>query len=272
MAHIDWLTIVGRRESGDSQWTVAATYIEAAQWYEDESALFKEAVGSAHEWQIVKPRAPYSYAKRSEDASRTLYVHPLANHFTLEITGSHCQKIAASIPELLNAFWPYVSRLDIAVDMETTVTPKQFYEACYAPQIKTHSILESATGQTVYTGSRSSERFARIYRYNHPHPRAHLLRAEFQLKGEYAIAAAQAIADGTSVDSLAAGLGQHFGFKHPCWNDRDIAPTKLKVPSHAQSGNTVFWLTSTVAPLLKRLEREGKLDVKAWMETYVMDE
>lgn len=271
MAHIDWLTIVGRRAVDATQWTVAATYIEAVDWLRDESALFKAAVGNPHEWEIVRPRAPYSYAKRSADASRTLYVHPLSNHFTLEISGTHCQKMAMDMPEFLNAFWPSLSRLDIAVDMETGITPKEFDAAIHAPAIKTRSVMESSTGQTVYVGSRTSERFARIYRYFAPHPRSHLLRAEFQLKGDYAKAAGQAIADGTSIDSLAAGLGDNFGFKHPCWNERSTAPTKLSVPSHAQSGQTVFWLTNTVAPLLKRLEREGRLDVKAWLETYVID-
>lgn len=269
MAHIDWMTIVGRREVDQTDWSTSAAYRTAEEWLVDRSPTFMEAVGVPHEWEVVKPRAPYSYARRSHDCTRTLYVHPLASHFTLEISGQHCGRIQREIPSLCRDYLGAFSRMDLAVDMETTVTPLEFDSQTTPDRIKTRSRMESTSGQTVYSGSRSSERFARVYRYFPPHPRAHLLRAEFQLKGRYANALAEAIADGEALSGLAAAQGQHFGFQHPCWQPGEpVRP--LKVQSHAQSGNTVSWLTSTVAPLMRRLQREGKLDLQMWFEEFVM--
>jgi len=271
MAHIDWLTIVGRRPEEPHDWTTNSAYLTASQWLLERSDTFREAFESPMDYGIVKPRAPYSYARRSFDCTRTLYVHPLSAHFTFEASGTHCGKIAPYMPGILRDFAPYLSRLDIAVDMECAVTPLEFDAACNPARINTRSRMQSSTGETVYIGSRSSERFARVYRYKAPHPRAHLLRAEFQLKGDYAKQAGQAVAEGVAINGLAAELGQVFGFEHPVWKV-DAEPHKLKVASHAQSGNTVHWLTTNIAPLMRRLQREGKLDIEAWFNEYVLSD
>lgn len=270
MAHVDWLTIVGWRGVEQTDWTVNSAYVTAAQTLMDRSSTFIEAVGNPDRWPIVKPRAPYSFARRSEDNTRTLYVHPLSAHFTLELSGQWCKANAQHLPILLKDFAEWVKRIDLAVDMETSVTPLEFDEKVSTERIKTRSRMQSSTGQTVYIGSRSSERFCRVYRYFPPHPRAHLLRAEFQLKGEYANAYAEEIAAGVTLNSLAAGLGENFGFTHECWNPAET-PKVVSVPSHPQSGATVAYLTKTIAPLLRRLEREHKLDVRKWFDTYVIN-
>jgi len=159
--------------------------------------------------------------------------------------------------------------MDIAVDMSCNVTPRQFAADVKDTPVKTRSEFVSSTGETVYLGSRTSERYARVYRYNEPHPRAKLLRAEFQLKGVYANEAALKLTEGEALNGIAAALGEHFGFTHDVWK-ADDEPVPLKVRSHAQTGNTVFWLTNTVAPLLKRLNETGKLDAAAWFDEYVM--
>ena len=270
-AHIDWMTIVGRNEPDKAELGVAAVYSRASAWLDAESDVFEPAMGSPLDWEIVRPRAPYAYARRSQDATRTLYVHPLAPHFALEVSGTHCSRIPAQIPALMRDFQPHFSRIDLAVDMECEVKPSEFCADLGETIVKTRADMVSSTGETVYLGARSSERFVRVYRYFPPHPRAHLLRAEFELKGDYARALAAEVAQGVTLGSLAAGQGDHFGFQHPVWSDKDM-PVTLKVTSHAQTGNTVAWLTSTIAPLHRRLEREGKLDVAAWMNSYVLSE
>ena len=272
MAHIDWITIVGRRDV-ENDWTIRHAYQSACEWLEDNHPAFVEAFGSplSSDYEIVKPRAPYSYARRSTDCTRTLYVHPLSAHFTFEASGQHCQRIAPLIPPLLAQFYGSFSRLDVAVDMECATTPADFAARAVTPRITTRSVMVSPSGETVYIGSRSSERFTRVYRYKEPHPRARLLRAEFQLKGDYANELALQIGAGVTLGSLAAGLGEVFGFRHPSWKT-DGEAVGVRVPSHAQSGNTIAWLTSTIAPLLQRLEREKKLDVRKWFEEYVTNQ
>jgi len=270
VAHIDWVTLVGRRSFDENDASVFAAYRTAVEDAMDRQPTFTSIFGFPPEWQIVKPRAPYSFARRSDDCSRTLYVHPLAAHYTIEVAGTHCKTITPAqwIDTCLH--WAgCISRLDIAVDMTCISTPKEFTSALKASKAKTYSEFTSSTGQTVYIGSRTSERYARVYRYNEPHPRAKLLRAEFQLKGVYANEAALQLTEGEALNGIAAGLGEHFGFDHPAWKVDDD-PVPLKVQSHAQTGNTVFWLTNTVAPLLKRLNATGKLDAAAWFDEYVM--
>lgn len=268
VSHIDWITIVGRRPCEPDDYSVHSAYLTASQWLEARSATFIEAFGEPMAWAIVKPRAPYSFARRADDNTRTLYVHPLSAHFTFEASGAHCSRIKPLVPYVLRDFADVLSRIDLAVDMETTVTPLEFDTATNPARINTRSRMSSSTGETVYVGSRSSERFARIYRYKAPHPRAHLLRVEFQLKGAYARALGAQVGDGEALNGIAAALGQTFGFQHPVWQP-DAEPLPLKVQTHAQTGNTVFWLTNTIAPLMRRLEREGKLDVESWLNEYV---
>lgn len=269
-ARIDWITLVGRRQLTDSDLSVFAAYHDSVEAALDIQPTFKEVFGDPLEWQVVRPRAPYSFARRSDDNTRTMYVHPLASHFTIEVSGTYCAQLSSEWTDVLSAWEGNMSRLDIAVDMLTDVSPFEFEAAITDSAQKTRSQFLSGSGQTVYRGSRSSTRYARIYRYNPPHPRSHLLRAEFQLKSEHANATAHALASGISVNAIAAGLGQTFGFAHSCWDLRE-QPISVKVPSHAQSGNTVHWLTNTVAPLLRRLDREGKLDVNEWFKTYVRE-
>ena len=268
VAHIDWLTIVGRRKPEPDDWSVNSAYLTATEWLEARSATFREAFGVPSEWQIVRPRAPYSFARRSGDCTRTLYVHPLAAHFTLEVSGAHCAKLSALMPQVLADYSDSLSRVDLAVDIETRTTPLEFDALTSPTRINTRSRMASSTGETVYVGSRSSERFVRIYRYTAPHPRSHLLRVEFQLKGDFARALGQDAGAGASLVGIAAELGNHFGFHHPDWKP-DAIPSPLRVKSHAQTGNTIHWLTTTVAPLLRRLEREQRLDVEAWLDEYV---
>jgi len=270
VAHIDWLTLVGRRTIQDADYSVFAAYKTATENMLDRQSTFTSIFGFPPEWQIVKPRAPYSFARRSDDCTRTLYVHPMAAHYTLEVSGTWCKTITPEQWFATFAAWDgCISRLDIAVDMECEVSPIDFAKAVTPTAIKTRSEFTSSTGQTVYLGSRSSERYCRVYRYNPPHPRAKLLRAEFQLKGEFSNQAARAIVDGEAVNGLAAGLGGQFGFAHPVWKV-DSEPVKLKVGSHAQSGHSVQWLTTVIAPMLRRMNKEGKLDVQAWFDEYVM--
>lgn len=266
--HIDWLTLVVYRQVREEDGVFSA-YKSTCEALADRLPTFTSIFGDPLTWAIVKPRPPYSFARRSEDATRMLMVHPLSAHSTLEVSGQYCQRIAADLPAVFEAFAGSFSRVDLAVDMTCATRPTEFCSDLGETTVRTRSFMESATGETVYLGSRSSDRFVRVYRYFPPHPRAHLLRAEFQLKHAYANCLARYISDGRSLEELAAGQGDHFGFQHAAWALR-AEPVHLKVASHAQSGATVAWLNRTVAPLLRRLYRESKLDPEAWFAEYVM--
>jgi len=268
--HIDWMSITPPLQEAGEDWTIRDTTARAVNELTDRCGSFIEAFGSPLDYEPSSGRAPYAFSRRAADATRTLYLHPALPYFTFEASGTACQRAQQYMPALCGAYQGLFTRIDLAVDIVTDTTPSEFAAQANPPLIKTRSVMQSSTGETVYIGSRSSEKFVRIYRYNAPHPRAHLLRCEFQLKSKFANALARRVQDGVSLESLAAGFGLQFNFKHPCWGGLD-APNKIKVGSHAQSGNTIAWLTQTVAPLMRRLQAEGRLDVQAWIAEYVID-
>jgi len=129
MAHIDWLTIVGRRSVDEVDWSTTDAYQTAIETLVDQCPTFTEAFGNPARYDVVKPRAPYSYARRSTDATRTLYVHPLSVHFTFEASGKACEAAREYLPSVLSAFEGMLNRIDVAVDMECAVTPLEFDKA-----------------------------------------------------------------------------------------------------------------------------------------------
>lgn len=141
---------------------------------------------------------------------------------TFEIGGKACaylhasQRLQAVVLKALEV--GNVTRLDIAVDMETDTDPRDFVEQRSNKRQKSVETAVSSTGTTCYIGSRKSDRYARVYRYNDPHPRADLLRCEMVFRGKHAdIAARQWLAVGD--EELAARAGNIYGWEHP-----DFAP------------------------------------------------
>jgi hypothetical protein len=118
-------------------------------------------------------------------------------------------------------------------------------------------------------GARKSNRYAKVYRYNEPHPRHHLLRAEHTFKSEDAKGAAEYILT-NGYEAMAQQCGFIWGWKHPNW---DLAPaTEKELEAHRaerDKSKTVFWVYDTVGPLLARLANEGSLDLQKFFEEAV---
>lgn len=140
-----------------------------------------------------------------------------------------------------------LTRLDIAGDFATTTKPDDV--KCGNARIKSSGTQRSATGTTYYHGSQKSERFARVYRYNPPHPRAHLLRIELVTKHEQARIAARVLLQGGAAWAFDSGatVYQFSGI-----DTGDAQPMKA-APDDRRSGSTVFWLYTQVAPALARM-------------------
>jgi len=188
--HIDWLSIVDWLPLDLMDTNGMRRMYQCAEALADKDPLFIESFGWPMTYGIVKSRPPYALARRSEDSTRTLYVHPMASHFLFEVAGSFCTQHPDIVEAAAKRWAGNLSRIDVAVDFQTQVKPTEFAAAISETTVKTRSEFISSTGETVYRGSRSSDRFMRVYRYNHPHPRSHLLRVEFQLKRLYANALA----------------------------------------------------------------------------------
>jgi len=154
-----------------------------------------------------------------------------------------------------------VSRLDVAHDIEDARPPSVIVDGWGVnPRIKTRNVATSGTGETVYIGSRTSDRFARVYRYNEPHPRAGVPRVEFQFGKRVANKIANEIRGGkTDVRSVFIHA-YNKTFKTPYATS---AIHDATVTSHSERSNagTVVWFHKQVAPALSRLIREGEMTV-----------
>lgn len=241
--------------------------------YDFSPFTFKE-ISEGHTFEQRAGRAPYSIGFIRSDNGCTVFAHPNLPHALVEITGRGCEAIAArgTTDIVLAEVAPRITRLDIACDMLCDTAPVDFAELRDQKRFKSHSEFVSESGATAYVGSRTSNRYARVYRYNPPHERAHLLRAEHVVKAEDAKSTALAIVhDGLS--AVAKALGSAFGWKHEQWKPDDVNDAEIPVwRPERREGTTLFWLNSQVASTLVRLHKAGVLDATAWLRDNVLSQ
>lgn len=213
-------------------------------------------------WELSSGRPPYSASYRT-DRGIILFWNVRLGHCLMEITGQGCEFLRGvkMLNPLIQRMKSRLTRIDLAVDMQTECTPSSFLAQSQSARFKSRASMLSDTGHTEYVGSRNSERYCRVYRYAPPHPRANLLRSEFVFRKQNAKLFAQsAVECGFDLTALALGAGQIYGFEHDDWNLKgDEIALDSWTPERAQ-GKTVRWLISQVAPAFKRLVNEGVID------------
>ena len=164
------------------------------------------------------------------------------------------------------------SRLDIATDIETDLSPETVQDNGWTRRIVSKAYIGSAQGKTLYVGSRKSEAFCRVYRYSAPHPRSHLLRVEFELKKERARAVA-GIAIVHGVGRAARSVAARYEFGDPTIRQA-FAGTSSKIitESHNRTlASTEQWLLTQCAPAFQRLVKEGVIDdPRAWVDRWLL--
>lgn len=277
-SHIDWITFTMPVSynlilpDGTSTGDDYATAIEQA-WF----TMFDiETLGRAFggDWiKQEKSRAPYSDAWKADSFGLTLYAGVSLNHCCVEISGQGCERLIQEnlLERVLDCAKARITRIDIACDIETSIRPSDFVEKVGHKRMRSSGRQISASGETEYVGSKTSERFARVYRYNEPHPRAHLLRVEHVFHKKYAKVVSQAIlSDG--VDNVARAAGKAFGWVHHVWDATDHRVPDLSIVStERNAGKTVFWLVSSVAPAFKRLCEDGTIsDPEAFIKRHFL--
>lgn len=222
-----------------------------------------------------RSRAPYTDAWKLRDGEITLFASPSLTHACVEISGQGCERLISSglMTDIVTACRERITRIDIACDIETTVKPLEFVGELSHERMRTSGFVQSDTGETCYVGSQKSERYARVYRYNAPHPRSHLLRVEHVFRKDYAKKVAKALVD-NGIESVAVSSGMAFGWAHPVWDPADIdAPDISITHERGNSGNTVYWLVNSVAPAFRRLCATGAIvDADLFLRTYFLGE
>ena len=196
-------------------------------------------------------RFPYEGSLTTADKGITLFYGRKLRHYLIEMSGRSCLKtsLAGRMPDLLATIQTRATRIDIAVDLETDTCPIEFAKHRDCDRFSSHSMIVSETGTTYYVGSRKSHRYARVYRYNPPHPRSHLLRVEMVFRKADAKGVVGEIRE-TSLEKVAARAGAIYGWGHADWGL--VAKSKLKrwQPEQGQASR-VRWFYTQVAPALR---------------------
>lgn len=154
----------------------------------------------------------------------------------------------------------YLTRLDFAADFETEIRPVTFCDARTQGRFTSYSDIKSDTGETFYVGSRTSDRFCRVYRYNPPHPRSPFLRVEFQLKKDNAKLVATGLRD-TKTKDIILDLMRTFQFEHEIIPYDGRQSKTAAAPRNTGAGKTERWLFKQVAPAIEKLIDEGSTEI-----------
>lgn len=230
------------------------------------------------DWQYTpRPgRAPYNQAQQRDDKGVMIYAHQRIDHSLVEVGGIGMDALGSLDAEIavMKAVGHRLTRIDIAVDIFTEVRPDEFSQARNTERFTSWSEAVSESGHTVYIGSKTSDRYARVYRYNDPHPRSQFLRVEHVLKAEQAKAAAEAIEE-IGIEAFVAMLGNTFGWAHEVWTPAVDTEEAVKAwrPERRQ-GKTVSWMYGTVFPSLRSLILDGAMgadDVHKWFREHGVD-
>lgn len=239
----------------------------------DPAVSFEEAMSKAwgshisfidafEDWTAGGGRAPYTNSMYSKQAGIHLWTSPILDHVLCEITGHGCHVLRSSgiLNSMIERHQKRVTRIDIACDIETSVKPPEFAAVRTTKRFKSGGHQFSDTGETIYVGSKSSDRYARVYRYYDPHPRAHLLRVEMVFRAEQAREISRRVLTETLYE-LAASCGAIYGWQHETWNTGISNPTPVSSYSEERhQGSTVRWLFTQVLPAAKRVCDEGETE------------
>lgn len=184
-------------------------------------------------------------------------------------TGRACQPLhnPAYARRIVGEVGELVTRFDYAIDFPADTLPSKFANARSHQGFRTVSFIRSDTGETVYVGSRKSDRFARVYRYNPPHPRSHLLRVEFVFRRAMARSTAVQYCAEESDERFCAKLFATWGFNHPI--TREITPTDERIAAPTvdrHTEDTIAWLYKQVVPALQRVMATGGFDMTDFLE------
>jgi hypothetical protein len=221
-------------------------------------------------------RAPFNKSWFSAKCGFTYFESDKLNTSLLEITGKGCDYLRASgwLEPLLRDFSEDCTRIDIAVDFESDLDPRIFASERSVGRFQSHEVKVSSTGITVYIGSKDSARYARIYRYYHPHPRHNLLRVEHVYKGEYTIPVIKSVLD-DGIEVCAVTSGNTFGWAHSLWQDAvsdKALNTKFRVNiRETRQGSTDRWLLKSVYPCLESMIRKGNREMVEFFHKKIGD-
>jgi len=210
--------------------------------------------------QTISPRAPFNRAISWGGVA--ILWHSENDGVLVEIAGGACSTLGSDyLIGLINA-GEKITRIDIALDIETQETP---FDACQIAKARTTSQFVTETGTTLYFGSMKSDIYTRVYRYNSPHPRSNLLRFETVYRRKSLPTVLKYITEGKMMD-LVATRASKLAFS-PAGVNWEYTPVERIFTPEIKENNTVMWFKKQVSPAFRRLYESGVIDDPiAWLE------
>jgi len=208
----------------------------------------------------MTPRAPFNRAINWGGVG--VLWHDKNDGVLIEIAGTACSIIGNEYLIGLIRAGEKITRVDIAMDIETDETP---FDACQIAKARTTSQFVTDTGVTLYYGSMKSDVYTRVYKYNPPHPRAHLLRFETVYRRKTLPAILAGLLDGRIMDIVATRASKLcFAPRGVNW---DYCPMERIFTPESKQNNTVLWFKKQVAPAFRKLVETGEIkNPVQWLE------
>lgn len=140
--------------------------------------------------------------------------------FLVEHTGAGCDHLneRGLLMPLIVDHPERLTRVDIATDMLTDARPADFANRRRGAKTSAVGYQKSDTGETVYVGSRKSDRTCKVYRYDGNHPRAAWLRVEYTYKGKNAKTIGKLLQT-ASIEQIAISSGTRYEWLHEAWRE-----------------------------------------------------
>lgn len=271
---IDWLSFtvpIGNGNYPERGWQ----WLDIQQFINSYVGEIVSQFFSGVSWLLDKGRAPFGQSFKSERGGLTVFFSSRLPYALIEISGVGMQQFREAGIEkaLLEIAAERVTRIDIASDIRTQASPADFASKRDLGRFKSNASFRSKTGDTEYVGGRTSERYARVYRYAEPHPRAEFLRVEHELKKSAAKVAIAHIL-GNGVSWVQASLGRTFGWTHPAWSmDETDAYAMPSIPNSRTAAKTELWLRTQAAPAFVKLVKQGLIDdPEKWLRDVFLSE
>ena len=254
---IDWLSFtvhIGEHEDNDWFYSQIDKTCQAFL-----GKTWDKITDNLGDWQIRSGRAPYSTSYDTMMGIKIYFGKP--EHVLIECSGTGCAWLneIGALNDTQRRIEKAVTRVDVAVDMVSTATPTQFTEQRQGKRFRATSTIKSSSGETIYLGSRKSEKYARVYRYAEPHPRANLLRAEHVFRKDAAKRLLHDLNNSTLQD-ITASIGEMYGWLHADWQP-DGEPIELSTyRAERPEGKTIAWLISQCGPAFRKCVDSGAIE------------
>lgn len=235
--------------------------------------LLCATLAASDKYERCKPRFGYKMAWRGVDNGLVVQFHPARPDMGVNViaTGQTLQRLSwRAVIDCLRTYGAYFARIDLSMDIRDgcfnlsalAVLAKDGFAATKARKV---SYVSSSTGDTLYVGSRTAEKFLRIYDKGAQQggERGIWFRCELECKG----AAANFVADivGNGEPGLAKNIiGGYFS----CPSHKGVTlalntgEERIRVQSEKKRPNTESWLLGTVASTMASVcvENPGFMD------------